>query len=205
MPKKMYADFYRVNAGFMGQRDRFFVPPLLRYQGVSNFNCNSGKCGSICRFCKYKNKLKRCGANKMLNNQRNENGVLFAIGLALVLLVGVFFIFGMPMVNVWRQGLAGEAELKRAEFNRQIVVREAEAKKQAASLLADAEIERAKGVAEANRIIGNSLKDNENYLRYLWIHNLEEGSNQVIYVPTEAGLPILEAGKRAEVSPQASK
>lgn len=36
---------------------------------------------------------------------------------------------------------------------------------------------------------------NEGYLRYLWIDKLGAG-NQVIYVPTEAGLPILEAGKR---------
>ena len=57
-------------------------------------------------------------------------------------------------------------------------------------------MERAKGVAEANRIIGESLKGNESYLRYLWIQNLESGSNSVVYVPTEAGLPILEAGKR---------
>ena len=40
------------------------------------------------------------------------------------------------------------------------------------------------------------LKENEAYLRYLWIQNLESGSNSVVYVPTEAGLPILEAGKR---------
>jgi hypothetical protein len=53
-------------------------------------------------------------------------------------------------------------------------------------------------VAEANRIIGESLKGNESYLRYLWIQNLESGSNSVVYVPTEAGLPILEAGKRKD-------
>ena len=51
-------------------------------------------------------------------------------------------------------------------------------------------------MAAANEIIGQSLKNNEAYLRYLWIQNLESGSNSVVYVPTEAGLPILEAGKR---------
>ena len=30
----------------------------------------------------------------------------------------------------------------------------------------------------------------------LWIENLDKGQNSVIYIPTEAGLPILEAGKR---------
>jgi len=52
-------------------------------------------------------------------------------------------------------------------------------------------------VAKANKIIGDSLKDNESYLRYLWINGLsEKDNNTVIYVPTEANLPILEAGKR---------
>ena len=57
---------------------------------------------------------------------------------------------------------------------------------------------RAKGVAQANQIIGESLKNNESYLRYLWI--TEVANNQkgatVVYVPTEANMPILEAGKR---------
>jgi hypothetical protein len=30
----------------------------------------------------------------------------------------------------------------------------------------------------------------------LWLENLDKGHNSVIYIPTEAGLPILEAGKR---------
>lgn len=59
----------------------------------------------------------------------------------------------------------------------------------------DAEIEvaKAEGVAKANQIIGDSLKSNESYLKYLWIRGLKETKNQVIYVPTETGLPLLEA------------
>jgi regulator of protease activity HflC (stomatin/prohibitin superfamily) len=104
--------------------------------------------------------------------------------------------WGWPQYKVWQQGQEGMAELRRAEQNRQIKIQEAHATQESSELLAQAEITRAKGVAEANRIIGNSLKDNEAYLRYLWIHNLETGNNNVIYIPTEAGLPILEAGKR---------
>lgn len=111
-----------------------------------------------------------------------------------------------PVYNVWQQGLAGQAELKRAEQNRQITVLEAQAANDAATqnaeakikiekANAEAEIERARGVAEANRIIGDSLEGNEAYLRYLWVNKIGTG-NQTIYVPTEAGLPITEAGKR---------
>lgn len=56
-----------------------------------------------------------------------------------------------------------------------------------------AEVERAKGVAEANVIHGDSLKDNEAYLRYLWTIGLQDDSSKVIYIPTEANLPIMEA------------
>lgn len=106
--------------------------------------------------------------------------------------------WGCPRYNVWQQELAGKAELRRAEWNRKVVIEEAEAKRAAASALAAAEVERAKGVAEANEIIGKSLRDNEEYLRYLWIQGLQDGSSEVIYVPTEANLPILEATRRLE-------
>ena len=108
--------------------------------------------------------------------------------------------YAWPKYRVWQKGLAGEAQLREAEWNRQIRVREAEAQRDAAVMLADAEVERAKGVAEANRIIGTSLEGNEAYLRYLWIQGLQDGSSEVIYVPTEATLPILEATRRFEVN-----
>jgi regulator of protease activity HflC (stomatin/prohibitin superfamily) len=127
------------------------------------------------------------------NNSVNfsANGVLKVFGV--IVLIVLFWMFGYPRYRVWQQGLEGEAELKRAEQNRKIAVQEAEAKKEAAKSLADAEVIRAEGVAKANAIIGNSLKGNEDYLRYLWIDNLEKNQNSVIYVPTEAGLPILES------------
>ncbi len=103
--------------------------------------------------------------------------------------------YGYPQYSVWQQGMAGKARLAEADSSRQIAVAEAKAKMEAASLLAEAEVARAKGVAEANKIIGESLKGHDEYLRYLWIHNLESGGNQIIYVPTEAGLPILEANR----------
>ena len=105
-------------------------------------------------------------------------------------------IYGYPQYKVWQQRLAGQAKLARAEQNRKIAIQEAEAKKESARALAEAEVIRAEGVAKANRIIGESLRGNESYLRYLWIQTLNDNPQNVIYVPTEAGLPILEAGKR---------
>lgn len=103
-------------------------------------------------------------------------------------------LWGCPQYRVWEQGLAGEAELKRAEQNRRIKVQEAQAVLDSAKLLGDAEIVRARGVAESNRIIGGSLEGNEAYLRYLWVQGMQTNQMQVVYVPTEANMPILEAG-----------
>jgi regulator of protease activity HflC (stomatin/prohibitin superfamily) len=104
----------------------------------------------------------------------------------------------LPPYFVWSAGLKGKAELRRAEQNKQVLIEQARAEYESAKFKADAEIERAKGVAEANQIIGESLKNNEMYLRYLWVQGLQEGGNAVIYVPTEANLPILEAGRLSQ-------
>ena len=122
--------------------------------------------------------------------------VCVVIAILLVLIIA-FWMWGMPKYRVYEQTLIGEAELARAAQNRQIATLEAQAKKEAAALLGEAEVARAKGVAEANKIIGESLHNNEAYLRYLWINGLSEHGNAptVVYVPTEAGLPILEAGR----------
>ncbi|KRG82099.1 hypothetical protein ABB34_13885 [Stenotrophomonas daejeonensis] len=122
-------------------------------------------------------------------------GVWVVTGLVALVLVGTAW--AVPRYRVYAQELRGKAALVEAESNRRIAVLEAEAARDAAVALAAAEIERAKGVAEANRIIGDSLKGNEGYLRYLYIDALKTTPNQTIYIPTEAGLPILEAQRKA--------
>ena len=76
----------------------------------------------------------------------------------------------MPIYKVWQQEMTGKAELSRAEQNRQIRIQEAKPRKKQ-PFLKRKQVERAKGVARANKIIGESLNENENYLRYLWIQS----------------------------------
>lgn len=122
------------------------------------------------------------------------------LGIFLFLCTGVGgCMYGWPQYKVYEQRLEGEALLAHAQSAKEVAVAEAKAKMESAELLSQAEITRAKGVAEANKIIGDSLKDNESYLRYLWINQLESNNPTVIYVPTEAGLPILEAGNRPAI------
>ena len=108
---------------------------------------------------------------------------------------------GMPRYRIYRQDLAGQANLRQQEWEKKITIEEAKARNESATLQAEAlikqesakaeaEVIRAKGVAQANVIIADSLKGNESYLRYLWIDKIGDNPN-VIYVPTEAGFPIL--------------
>ncbi|MEB3319337.1 MAG: membrane protease subunit [Cyanobium sp.] len=119
--------------------------------------------------------------------------VYFSIGGFAIVAILALAIFGWPIYNVWSKGLGGEAMLREAESTRRVAVLDATAKKDAAVMLAQAEIERAKGVAEANKIIGASLENNPRYLQYLYITELAEGAekgNKTIYVPTEGGMPV---------------
>lgn len=119
-----------------------------------------------------------------------------ATGLAVVGIVIAASMAGCPSYNVYSSRMDGEAELAQANYSKQVTVQQAHAKMESAQYEAQAEIIRAGGVAKANKIIGDSLKNNEAYLRYLFVNNLADTKDQVIYVPTEAALPILEAGKR---------
>lgn len=117
--------------------------------------------------------------------------VLMALFVQNCVVLGWF----IPPVDIWLEETKGRAELERSKYSKQILVEEAQAQLDSAKLLNQAEILRATGTAEANRILGSSLKNNEAYLRYLWIQEMNK-ANSVYYVPTEAGMPILEAGKR---------
>ena len=109
---------------------------------------------------------------------------------------------GCPQYNVYSQEKQGEADLAQANYSKQVAVQTAIAKNEAAKYEAQAEITRAGGVAQANKIIGDSLKNNEAYLRYLFVNNLADTKDQVIYIPTEASLPILEANRNNQATMQ---
>lgn len=109
-----------------------------------------------------------------------------SFGLLLFIAVGLV---GCPSYNVYSAKMTGEAELAQATQNKQIIVQQAQAEK-------EAEILRAQGTAEANKIIGQSLKENEDYLRWLWINKLDTNTNKtVVYVPTDGMIPTVESGR----------
>lgn len=113
----------------------------------------------------------------------------------IVLIAGLTF--GIPYYRVWSQEMEGKAEFAKAEQNRKIKIEEAKANLEAEKLNAQSEVERAKGAAEAIAIENGAITPT--YIQYLWVRqqNLNQG-DKVIYIPTEAGLPILEAGRTTE-------
>lgn len=121
-----------------------------------------------------------------------------SISVAVVLVIAVMM-FGLPMYNVWQQEMAGKAEMAKAEQNRKILVEEAKARLEAEKLNAQAEIERAKGMAEAMKIENGTL--NSVYNQYLFIRTLEKLADkgnlpQIIYMPSEGLVPVMDVSKK---------
>lgn len=120
------------------------------------------------------------------------------IGIVIILVgVGVL-LFGFPVYNVWQQEMAGKAEMAKAEQNRRILVEEARARLEAEKLNAQAEIERARGMAEAMKIENGTL--NSVYNQYLFIRTLEKLADkgnlpQIIYMPSEGLVPVMYVSK----------
>jgi len=90
---------------------------------------------------------------------------------------------------VWQQGLAGEAALKKAEQTRKIQIEQARGEKEAATLR-----------AEAIAIVGKAAHDYPEYRQQEFIGAFAEALHsgkisQIIYVPTESNIPIIEAGR----------
>jgi len=119
--------------------------------------------------------------------------VMIAIAVAFFVLIAVVLV-GCPQYKVYKRTQDGKAALEEAKQDRQIAIEEAQANLESERLNAEAEVARAKGAAEAIEIEGGQLTDR--YIQYLWVRSNDFDQGTTIYIPTETGLPILEAGKR---------
>ena len=126
-----------------------------------------------------------------MNDKLSTLAITLLSLLAFLLLVGFIALcmWGIPIYGVWQQGLKGEANLKRAEQEKQIIIEQAKA-----------EVEAAVFRAEAIKTIGQASKDFPEYRTQEFIgafgEAMQNGNIQkIIYVPTEANIPIVEAGR----------
>lgn len=111
----------------------------------------------------------------------------FCATISIFIALGAGIAFGYPEYKVWEQSKAGEAALAKATQDRQIKVQEAEAEQEAATKQ-----------AEANRIIGESIRNYPEAMEQKWVEAIEKTSNQVIYLPTEASIPITESARMSQ-------
>lgn len=117
-------------------------------------------------------------------------GVIISLVTLLVLIIACMF--GIPKYNVWKLEMRGKAELAQAEQNRQIKIAEASANLEAERLNAEAEYVRACGAAKAIKEENGQLTPT--YIQYLWVRSQANSKiDKIIYIPTEASLPLLEA------------
>lgn len=110
--------------------------------------------------------------------------VCVLVGVVGLIAVGLF---AYPQYDVYRSRLRGEAAKAQAESEKLILIEQAKA-----------ELEAAKSRAEAIKIVGEVAQKYPEYRQQEFIgafaNALEQGKiEQIIYVPTEASIPIIEA------------
>ena len=130
---------------------------------------------------------------------------MFEIGAYTAITVLAFIGFCLwffPVYHVWSSRKSDQADLAQANYEQQIQIAEATGRLNAADLNRKAAIIEAEAVASQIERIGKELQTHDLYLRWQWIKMMEESSayRETVYVPTEANLPILEAGRLKEAN-----
>lgn len=117
---------------------------------------------------------------------------IIAVLIAGLLILGSIstIVWGWNTAKVYSAEMSGKAQFAEAEQNRKILIEQARSEKEAAKLQ-----------AEAIKIMGEAAQQYPEYRQQEFIsafgQALRDGTvNQIIYVPTEANIPVLEAGKR---------
>ena len=124
-----------------------------------------------------------------MDRQTKQSVLMVSFIACAVLLVIAGMMFGLPWYRVWSQGMAGAAKLKMAEQEKQIMVETAKAEAEAAVLR-----------AEAIKTVGEMAQKYPEYRQQEFIGAFAEAIQsgqveQIIYVPTEANIPIVDAGR----------
>jgi hypothetical protein len=137
-------------------------------------------------------------------NEEARRWVRFGLKITAGVIVGlILLIWGWkyvtPKYNLYRANTEKQAIIKETQARADAARYEAERQVEIARARAEADVIRADGVAEANRLIASSLTPE--YVRWYFVDRLDDINGQIIYVPTEAGVPLPEAGRAVEEVP----
>lgn len=123
-------------------------------------------------------------------------GIIVIAIIAIAALGGVML--GYQSYKVYSKEMSGKASLAEAEWSKKIQIADAQGKLEAAEYNKQTAILEAEAISESNMIIDESLTPE--YLTYLFIKGINDGSTETIYIPTEGSLPIIEASRGLSVA-----
>jgi hypothetical protein len=118
--------------------------------------------------------------------------------------IGVGCVLGLVLLIGGCMGAMPKYDLYKAETGKRARVAEARAEADAEQYRADRAVETATAEAEARRIEAEGIRDAQDtiassltpeYISWFFIDRLDDIDGQVIYVPTEGGVPVMEAGR----------
>lgn len=122
-----------------------------------------------------------------MNDNPSIGSVLAVVVVVLGIVVGAML--GIPKYNAWRKGVAGQGMLAYAEAEKRVLIEQAKAEKEAAQLQAG-----------AIAIVGQAAQEYPEYREQQFMaafgNAIEQGDVQMIFVPTEANVPILVSPER---------
>ena len=118
-----------------------------------------------------------------------KTGTIVAISVFSIIVFILILMFGLPVYNVWQQGLAGKAALERAEQERQVLVSKAKAELEASHLQAQA-IETVGKMAQ----LYPEYRYQEFISAFADALHSENSPIKMVFVPTEANVPLIIQG-----------
>jgi hypothetical protein len=121
------------------------------------------------------------------NDSISASAIGIVVGVLLMMFASLFWI--IPTYKVWNAGKQGEAILRQAESTKLVMIEQAKA-----------ELEASKLRAQAIETVGAMAQKYPEYRQQEFIAAFGEALNsgqveQIIYVPTEANIPIVETRK----------
>ena len=138
-----------------------------------------------------------------VKNKLAGMGVIIA-GIIMIVIILFTVGWGWAHFRLWRAEYSGRALEIEKEYKGKAILAEAEHARKSRVMAAQAEKDAAELTAQAIAIVGQAAKDFPEYRQQEFFLALGEALqagniDQILYIPTEANMPITEAGKRPHI------
>ncbi len=110
----------------------------------------------------------------------NKQNALIAAFVSVSIFLHIICFFH-PYISIWKAEVQGRAKLRKEHYNQETAVIQAYSKKEIAQLIAESEVIKAQGIAKANKIIGESLANQNICLRCMWMKELKKNNEDIYF------------------------